>query len=93
MNKDISTKEGLREVILNSGLLDSSSVDTLLNSAEKSTDVKSALKSNNDLALKIGLCGVPSFVLKDEIFFGQDRISFLMDAIVGDINVTLKSNL
>lgn len=38
-----------------------------------------ALARNSDLALEQGVIGVPSFVVGDQIFWGNDRVDFLDD--------------
>lgn len=43
--------------------------------------VKNALKANTEEAVQRGVFGAPSFFLGDEMFFGQDRLSFVEEAL------------
>lgn len=43
--------------------------------------VKSALKDNTDQALGRGVFGAPTMFVGDEMFFGQDRLDFVSEAI------------
>jgi 2-hydroxychromene-2-carboxylate isomerase len=47
--------------------------------------VKDDLKKLTDDALTHGVFGVPTFILGDEIFWGQDRLDHLGGRIAGDI--------
>jgi len=40
------------------------------------------LAGNLDRALAAGAVGSPSYVLEDEVFFGQDRLDFLEEALI-----------
>lgn len=40
---------------------------------------KTALKSATELAAKIGIFGAPSFVVKDDIFWGNDRLDAALE--------------
>jgi 2-hydroxychromene-2-carboxylate isomerase len=46
--------------------------------------VKALLKSATDEAERAGLCGAPSFLVKDLLFWGQDRLPFVERALGGD---------
>lgn len=39
------------------------------------------LKQNAEEAAKIGVIGVPTFVIDDQIYWGQDRISFVLEEL------------
>lgn len=43
--------------------------------------VKERLKTNTEAAVQEGLFGVPTFFVGDEMFFGQDRLSFVREAL------------
>jgi 2-hydroxychromene-2-carboxylate isomerase len=49
----------------------------------KADAVKERLKEATDEAVRAGLCGAPSFVVGDLLFWGQDRLSFVEKAIRG----------
>ncbi len=52
----------------------------LLKAAEDE-GIKAAYESNTEEALKAGVFGAPSYVFKDELFWGQDRLEFLDRAL------------
>ncbi|HEX7967545.1 MAG TPA: 2-hydroxychromene-2-carboxylate isomerase [Stellaceae bacterium] len=45
--------------------------------------VKQKLKSYTEAAAKRGVFGAPTFFVEDEMFFGQDRLDFVEDALLG----------
>ena len=45
--------------------------------------VKQKLKSYTEAAVKRGVFGAPTFFVEDEMFFGQDRLDFVEDALLG----------
>ena len=45
--------------------------------------VKQTLKSYTEAAVKRGVFGAPTFFVDDEMFFGQDRLEFVEDALKG----------
>jgi 2-hydroxychromene-2-carboxylate isomerase len=45
--------------------------------------VKQTLKSYTEAAVKRGVFGAPTFFVADEMFFGQDRLDFVEDALKG----------
>jgi len=49
--------------------------------AASSEAVKQDLRRNTDEAVALGLCGAPSFVVDGEVFWGQDRMAFVEDAL------------
>jgi 2-hydroxychromene-2-carboxylate isomerase len=49
----------------------------------KDDTVKALLKSATDEAERAGLCGAPSFLVKDLLFWGQDRLPFVERALQG----------
>ena len=46
--------------------------------------VKAALKENTEAAIKRGVFGAPSMFMGDQLFFGQDRLDFLEEALRQD---------
>lgn len=44
-------------------------------------DVKDKLKENSDNAVARGVFGAPTFFVGDEMFFGQDRLEFVAEAL------------
>jgi 2-hydroxychromene-2-carboxylate isomerase len=45
--------------------------------------VKQALIDNTDEALRNGVCGAPSFLVRQHLFWGQDRLEFVAKALAG----------
>lgn len=43
--------------------------------------VKERLKANTEEAIKRGVFGAPSFVVDNELYFGQDRLDFVSEAL------------
>ncbi len=69
---------------------DLSSADVLAEIAEKAKillqdiedqAIKDALKANTDEAVKRGAFGAPTFFVDDQMFFGNDRLEFVREAI------------
>ncbi|HSH08054.1 MAG TPA: 2-hydroxychromene-2-carboxylate isomerase [Burkholderiales bacterium] len=44
-------------------------------------DIKTALRDSTQQAVQRGAFGVPTFFVGDELFFGQDRLEFVRDAL------------
>ena len=44
-------------------------------------EIKNIYLSNSQEAIDKGVFGAPSFILDDELFWGQDRLDFLEDKI------------
>ena len=51
--------------------------DIFLSEAE-SIDIKNKLKEKTEEAFQKGIFGSPSFVINNKIFWGQDRLEFVM---------------
>jgi 2-hydroxychromene-2-carboxylate isomerase len=49
----------------------------------KGDSVKALLKQATDEAVAAGLCGAPSFLVGDLLFWGQDRLGFVERALTG----------
>jgi 2-hydroxychromene-2-carboxylate isomerase len=46
------------------------------------TEVKAALKANTEEAVQRGVFGAPTVFVGDEMFFGQDRLDFVKEALM-----------
>ncbi len=44
-------------------------------------EVKDALKANTEAAIKRGMFGAPTLFVGDQMFFGQDRLDFVREAL------------
>jgi 2-hydroxychromene-2-carboxylate isomerase len=44
-------------------------------------DVKAALKDNTEQAVQRGVFGAPCMFIGDQMFFGQDRLDFVLEAL------------
>ncbi len=55
--------------------------DDFLSRIERS-DVKERLKANTDEAIARGVFGAPTFFVNGEMFFGQDRLDFVEEALL-----------
>jgi 2-hydroxychromene-2-carboxylate isomerase len=51
-------------------------------------EVKMALRRNTEEAIQKGVFGVPSFLLKGELFWGADRLEFLKSFLKGQLAPT-----
>jgi len=56
------------------------SIDEILALAN-SPDVKAQLRSTTDEALERGVFGAPTCFVGDQMFFGQDRLDFVEEAL------------
>jgi 2-hydroxychromene-2-carboxylate isomerase len=74
--QDISDASTLRAILLSRSL----DADTLLHLAE-SPAVKATYARHTDAAVAAGVFGSPSYVLDGELFWGQDRLDFLEEAL------------
>ena len=45
-------------------------------------DVKAALKDNTETAVNRGVFGAPSMFVDNQLFFGQDRLDFVLEALL-----------
>jgi len=78
--QDISDATTLRAILLSQNL----DADTLLRLAETSA-VQTAYVRNTDAAVAAGVFGSPSYVLNGELFWGQDRLDFLEEALQSEV--------
>ncbi|HEX3846771.1 MAG TPA: 2-hydroxychromene-2-carboxylate isomerase [Steroidobacteraceae bacterium] len=70
--RDPSTPEGLRDLASALGVRDPEA-------AIAETPVKDRLRANTDEAVKLGVWGVPTFVVGEEIFWGADSFPMLLN--------------
>ncbi len=76
--RDLSDPKVLGEVIAAAGL------DAARYLAAIETDeVKNLLKQNTQEAADRGAFGAPTFFVGEEMFFGQDRLDFVEEALAG----------
>ncbi|MFI4968025.1 MAG: 2-hydroxychromene-2-carboxylate isomerase, partial [Gammaproteobacteria bacterium] len=68
--RDLQDPKELAELTRRLGLKDAEAVDEA---------VKTRLKSNTDAAIARGVFGVPSFLLGDTLFWGQDSLEMMLD--------------
>lgn len=47
-------------------------------------EIKAQLKATTDEAVQRGVFGAPSFLVGEELFFGQDRLDFVREALLGE---------
>ena len=52
-----------------------------------SIDIKAQLRNTTESAVSMGIFGVPSFVIDNELFWGHDRIDSIDEYIIGKNNV------
>lgn len=74
--KDISDKKVLKE-ICNNLQLNFSEVEALANSEK----VEKIYSENSNNAIKKDVFGAPTYIYKDELYWGQDRLDYLEDKI------------
>ncbi|MGH8818273.1 MAG: 2-hydroxychromene-2-carboxylate isomerase [Achromobacter pestifer] len=64
------------------GILDQLGLDaTGLLAAADAPDIEAAYRRNTDDAVKAGVFGSPSYVYRGEVFWGQDRLDMLEEAV------------
>ncbi|MGE0733857.1 MAG: 2-hydroxychromene-2-carboxylate isomerase [Alphaproteobacteria bacterium] len=74
--RDISAPNVRREIANDVGLDGAALLD-----AETAPETLAAYQANSDRCIDVGVFGSPTFVLKGELFWGQDRLTFLERAI------------
>jgi 2-hydroxychromene-2-carboxylate isomerase len=73
---------GKDEVLI--GVLEQAGLDGRRIVARTGEDqIKATLKANTEAAVARGVFGAPTFFVGDEMFFGQDRLDFVEDALQG----------
>jgi len=80
-DRDISDEKVLHNILVKTGFNPADASAAL----EKTNDeaIKTALKAATDKAKVIGICGAPSFLVGDLLFWGQDRLLFVEKALNG----------
>lgn len=78
LDQNIGDATVLRGILAAHGL----DAEALMAAAE-TPEVKQKLVDATDLALQKGLCGAPTFIVDDLLFWGQDRLDFVGRALDG----------
>ena len=73
---DLSDREVLSKIISDVGL----DADELMGDIE-SQSIKDELKDNTEEAIRRGVFGAPTFFVGDQMFFGNDRMEFIREAL------------
>ena len=73
---ELGSPEVVADVLDAEGLKGSEIVD-----AAEGRDIKAALRATTDEAVERGIFGAPTFFVGDEMFFGNDRMEFVEDAL------------
>jgi 2-hydroxychromene-2-carboxylate isomerase len=76
-DRDVADADTIREICRENG------VDASLVDAASSEENKRSLFANTERAVELGLCGAPSFVVDDVVYWGQDRLDFVERALAG----------
>jgi 2-hydroxychromene-2-carboxylate isomerase len=76
-DRDIADPEELRAIAR------ATDVDPALVDRLGDDSAKTLLRESTDDAVARGLCGAPSFVVGDHVFWGQDRLLFVEKALAG----------
>jgi 2-hydroxychromene-2-carboxylate isomerase len=77
-DRDISDPSVLAELVKEVG-----ADPAALARAESDPAPKAALFSATDEAVKLGICGAPTFVVRGQLFWGQDRLELVDRALAG----------
>lgn len=75
---DIGDPERLQGVLDAAGL---PGADLIARTAEP--EVKARLRANTERAVRAGVCGAPSFLVGEQVFWGQDRLDQVLHALSG----------
>jgi 2-hydroxychromene-2-carboxylate isomerase len=76
-DRDISDDDVLRDIVTHENF------DPEFVKATTDDRYRTALREATDEAERLGLCGVPSFLVDDQLFWGQDRLLFVEKALEG----------
>lgn len=77
LDRDISSDDVLTDIVTSEGF---EAEFVQVTSDER---YRKALREATDEAERLGLCGVPSFLVGDQLFWGQDRLLFVEKALEG----------
>ncbi len=72
----MSEADEVRNTLVEAGL----DADTYFAEIQRD-EIKDRLRSNTDEAVSRGAFGVPTFFVGDQMFFGQDRLHFVKQAL------------
>jgi 2-hydroxychromene-2-carboxylate isomerase len=78
--KDITSDDVIRQVASGIGI----DGQELLEKAQ-TAEIKQRLRQQTETAIRAGVFGVPSFVIDGEIFWGNDRLHFLKNYLLGNL--------
>ena len=74
----------ISDVDVLTGCLDSLGLDAQnISAAAQPQEIKDDLRRRTDEAVELGVFGVPTFIVADQLFFGQDRIDMVAQASKG----------
>jgi 2-hydroxychromene-2-carboxylate isomerase len=76
-DRDISSDIVLEDILKNEGF------DHEFVRATSDERYRKELREATEEAERLGLCGVPSFLVGDQLFWGQDRLHFVEKALDG----------
>lgn len=82
-DEPISNPEVLARVLMEAGFDGKKLIKDVSTGGSKAEVVKEQLKANNDEAIKLGICGAPTFQIGKHLVWGQDRINVVEDLILG----------
>ena len=75
-DQDLSRHDVLTKIVAEAGL----DADDLMNDIT-SDSIKGELKENTEEAVRRGAFGAPTFFVGDDMFFGNDRLDFVREAL------------
>lgn len=78
-DRDISSRETLLEILSSLGIDGEELLSLSIDPA-----IESIYRDNTDAAVRAGVFGSPSYVFEGELFWGQDRLGMLEEAIVAE---------
>ncbi len=76
---DLSDRDVLSKIVAEAGL----DAAELMSDIENQS-IKDELKDNTEEAIRRGVFGAPTFFVGDEMFFGNDRLEFIREALERD---------
>ncbi len=75
-DRDIGSQEVVAEICREQGFDGES-----LTAAATGAPAKALIKENNQEAIERGVIGAPTYIVDDEMFYGQDRLAFVQRAL------------
>lgn len=76
--RDVVTPEGRERLLADAGLAGSGLFERAME-----PEIQAELSRRNQAAADAGVFGVPTFAVGDELFFGNDRLELVKEAILG----------